>query len=66
MPKKPTRTEPDPAFDYRAFLVAEVPALLAKGWVRCTAEEARNYWLMGLDETLEAAGLVALKRAKKP
>lgn len=59
------RRAPDPSFDYRAFDRAEVDALERKGWGRCTVAEARDFWLMGLDETLEAAGLVALKRAKK-
>jgi hypothetical protein len=59
------RGYPDPAFHYRAFDKADVPALEQKGWVRCTKQEARDYWLMGLDETLEAAGLVALKKRKK-
>jgi hypothetical protein len=60
------RSEPDPAFDYRAFDRDQVPALEAKRWVRCTKAEAHDYWLMGLDETLEAAGLVAMKRLRKP
>lgn len=63
--KREERRAPDPSFDYRAFDRADVPALEGKGWVRCTAQEARDFWLMGLDETLEAAGLVALKRRKK-
>ena len=62
--KKKVRGTPDPAFHYRAFPVADVPALEAKRWVRCTEQEAHDYWLMGLDETLEAAGLVAMKRRK--
>lgn len=64
MKKKP-RGAPDPAFHYRAFDKADVPELERKGWVRCTKQEACDYWLMGLDETLEAAGLVALKKPKR-
>lgn len=62
--KRRHRSEPDPGWHYRAFDRAQVPELERKGWVRCTAQEAHDYWLMGLDETLEAAGLVALKRRK--
>jgi len=62
--KRRHRSEPDPQFHYRAFDAAQVPELERKGWVRCTKAEAHDYWLMGLDETLEAAGLVAMKRRK--
>lgn len=63
MKAKP-RGDPDPAWHYRAFDRGKVAELEATRWVRCTAQEARDYWLMGLDETLEAAGLVAMKRRK--
>ena len=55
---------PDPAFHYRAFERAKADELEREGWVRCTAAEARDFWLMGLDETLEKAGLVAMKKRK--
>lgn len=64
MKAKPRET-PDPAFHYRAFDASKVAELEGKGWVRCTPEETRAYWLMLLGETLEAAGLVALKKAKR-
>lgn len=63
--KQVHRSEPDPVFHYRAFDRAQVAELERKGWVRCTKAEAHDYWLMGLDETLEAAGLVALKKRKR-
>ena len=56
---------PDPAFDYRAFDREKADELERDGWMRCTAQEARDFWLMVLDETLEAAGLVAMKKRKE-
>lgn len=63
--KRRVRLEPDPDLDYRAYPVEQVSVLELDGWSRCTPEEAHSYWLMGLDETLEAAGLVGLKRSKR-
>lgn len=62
--KRKERLDPDPRFDYRAFDAPLVPDLKTRGWVECTKAEAHGYWLMGLDETLEKAGLVAMKREK--